>query len=62
LDARDTDRGLNPAFHGRCRDSLFFATAIGIFLGTLARSMPQLGVLFMLVYLPINMLSQQYAP
>ena len=25
---------------------LFFATAIGIFLGTVARSMPQLGLLF----------------
>ena len=36
---------------------LFFATAIGIFLGTVARSMPQLGLLFMLVYLPMNMLS-----
>src|SRR6202034_4567265 len=36
---------------------LFFATAIGIFLGTVARSMPQLGLLYMLVYLPMNMLS-----
>jgi ABC-2 type transport system permease protein len=29
---------------------LFFATAIGIFLGTVACSMPQLGLLYMLVY------------
>ena len=29
---------------------LFFATAIGIFLGTVARSMPQLGLLYLLVY------------
>jgi ABC-2 type transport system permease protein len=36
---------------------LFFATSIGIFLGTVARSMPQLGLLFMLVFLPMNMLS-----
>jgi ABC-2 type transport system permease protein len=36
---------------------LFFATAIGIYLGTIARSMPQLGLLFMLVFLPMNMLS-----
>ena len=31
---------------------LFFATAIGIFLGTVAQSMPQLGLLFMLVFCP----------
>jgi ABC-type multidrug transport system permease subunit len=36
---------------------LFFATAIGIFLGTVARSMPQLGLLYLLVYLPLAMLS-----
>lgn len=41
---------------------LFFATAVGIFLGTLARSMPQLGLLFMLVYLPMNMLSGSNTP
>jgi len=41
---------------------LFFATAIGIFLGTVARSMPQLGLLFMLVYLPMNLLSGSNTP
>ena len=41
---------------------LFFATAIGIFLGTIARSMPQLGLLYMLVYLPMNMLSGSNTP
>jgi ABC-2 type transport system permease protein len=41
---------------------LFFATAIGIFLGTVARSMPQLGLLFMLVYMPMNMLSGANTP
>jgi ABC-2 type transport system permease protein len=41
---------------------LFFATAIGIFLGTVAHSMPQLGLLFMLVYLPMNMLSGSNTP
>ena len=35
---------------------LFFA-AICIFLGTVARSMPELGLLYMLVYLPMNMLN-----
>ncbi len=41
---------------------LFFATSIGIFLGTVANSMPQLGLLFMLVFLPMNMLSGSNTP
>ena len=41
---------------------LFFATAVGIFLGTVARSMPQLGLLFILVFLPMNMLSGGNTP
>jgi ABC-2 type transport system permease protein len=41
---------------------LFFATAVGIFLGTVARSMPQLGLLYMLVYMPMNMLSGSNTP
>jgi ABC-2 type transport system permease protein len=41
---------------------LFFATAIGIFLGTVARSMPQLGLLYMLVAMPMNMLSGANTP
>jgi ABC-2 type transport system permease protein len=41
---------------------LFFATAVGIFLGTVARSMPQFGLMFMLVFLPMNMLSGSNTP
>jgi len=41
---------------------LFFATAVGIFLGTIARSMPQLGLLFMLVAMPMNILSGSNTP
>jgi len=41
---------------------LFFACAVGIFLGTVARSMPQLGLLYMLVYLPMNVLSGSNTP
>ena len=41
---------------------LFFATAIGIFLGTIARSMPQLGLLYLLVYMPMMMLSGSNTP
>jgi ABC-2 type transport system permease protein len=41
---------------------LFFATAIGIFLGTIARSMPQLGLLVIMIVLPMNMLSGGHTP
>ncbi|GLH78130.1 ABC transporter permease [Bradyrhizobium sp. SSBR45G] len=41
---------------------LFFATAVGLFLGTIARSMPQLGLLYILVAVPINMLSGGMTP
>ncbi|SUC40754.1 ABC-2 type transporter [Proteus mirabilis] len=37
--------------------SLFATTSIGIFLGTMARSMPQFGLLMIMVLLPLNMLS-----
>ena len=54
--------GSIPLFMLGVVDYLFFATAIGIFLGTVARSMPQLGLLYMLVYLPMNMLSGGNTP
>ena len=41
---------------------LFFATAIGIFLATIARTMPQLGLLYMLVAMPLNLLSGANTP
>ncbi|MBV1699377.1 MAG: ABC transporter permease [Hyphomicrobiales bacterium] len=41
---------------------LFFACAIGIFIGTVARSMPQLGLLYLLIFLPMNMLSGSNTP
>ena len=41
---------------------LFFATAIGIFLGTVARSMPQLGLLFMMIAMPMILLSGGNTP
>ncbi len=41
---------------------LFFATAIGLLLGTVAQSMPQLGLLFILVVLPMNLLSGGSTP
>jgi len=41
---------------------LLFSTSLGIFLATLARSMPQFGLLFILVALPMNMLSGGQTP
>ncbi len=41
---------------------LFATTSLGIFLGTVARSMPQLGLLLILVLLPLEMLSGAMTP
>lgn len=41
---------------------LFATTSMGIFLGTVARSMPQFGLLLMLVLLPLQMLSGGITP
>jgi ABC-2 type transport system permease protein len=41
---------------------LFFATSIGVYLATIARTMPQLGLLFMIVAIPLNMLSGSNTP
>jgi len=41
---------------------LFSATALGIFLATLARSMPQFGLLALLVFIIMNMLSGVHSP
>ncbi|MBN9120531.1 MAG: ABC transporter permease, partial [Planctomycetes bacterium] len=49
-------------FMGGAALHLFAATALGIFLGTFARSMPQFGLLLMLVLLPLQMLSGGVTP
>ena len=54
--------GSVPLFLAGVAIYVFFATAIGIFLGTVARSMPQLGLLYMLVAIPMNMLSGSNTP
>ena len=41
---------------------LFSTTSLGILLGTVARSMPQLGLLMLLLILPLNMLSGGMTP
>jgi ABC-2 type transport system permease protein len=54
--------GSVPLFLGGVVIYLFFATAIGIFLATIARSMPQLGLLYILVAVPLMLLSGSNTP
>ncbi|PXV80611.1 ABC-2 type transport system permease protein [Nitrosomonas eutropha] len=41
---------------------LFATTSMGIFLGTVARSMPQMGLLMIIILLPLQMLSGGMTP
>ena len=54
--------GSIPLFMAGVTLYLFFATSVGIFLSTIARTMPQLGLLFILVAVPLNMLSGSNTP
>ncbi|MFO1378855.1 MAG: ABC transporter permease [Chitinivorax sp.] len=54
--------GSVPLFLGGAALYLFSAASIGIFLGTLARSMPQFGLLFMLSIIPLQLLSGGVTP
>ena len=54
--------GSIPLFLSGVAVYLFFATSIGVFLATIARTMPQLGLLYMLVALPLNLLSGSNTP
>jgi ABC-2 type transport system permease protein len=54
--------GSIPLFLAGTALLLFATTSLGIFLGTLARSMPQLGLLLMLVLLPMEILSGSVTP
>lgn len=54
--------GSIPLFLAGTALYLFFTASLGIFLGTLAGSMPQFGLLFFLVVLPMNMLSGGFTP
>lgn len=49
-------------FLAGCALNLFATTSMGIYLGTIARSMPQLGLLMILVLLPLEMLSGGMTP
>jgi ABC-2 type transport system permease protein len=54
--------GSVPLFMAGVALYLFFATSVGIYLATIARTMPQLGLLFILVAVPLNMLSGSNTP
>lgn len=54
--------GSIPLFLAGAALYLFFTASLGIFLGTLAGSMPQFGLLFFLTVLPMNMLSGGFTP
>ena len=55
-------QGSVPLFLGGAALHLFATTSMGIFMGTFARSMPQFGLLLMLVVLPLQMLSGGQTP
>lgn len=54
--------GSVPLFLAGAVLHLFAMTSIGIFLGTIARSMPQFGLLLLLIYMPLQMLSGGQTP
>jgi ABC-2 type transport system permease protein len=54
--------GSVPLFLAGTALHLFAATALGIFMATVARSMPQFGMLTVLVLLPLEMLSGSFSP
>ncbi len=55
-------QGSVPLFLGGTAVHLFATASMGILLGTFARSMPQLGLLLMLVLMPLQMLSGGATP
>jgi len=54
--------GSVPLFMAGVALYLFFTTAVGILLGTIARSMSQLGLLYIMIALPMNLLSGANTP
>lgn len=54
--------GSIPLFLAGAALLLFATTSLGIFMGTVARSMPQLGLLMILIIMPLQMLSGGLTP
>lgn len=55
-------QGSIPLFAGGVALHLFATTSMGIFFGTVARSMPQLGLLIILTLMPLQILSGGMTP
>ncbi|MFV0372385.1 MAG: ABC transporter permease, partial [Azonexus sp.] len=55
-------QGSLPLFFSGAALCLFATTSMGIFLATLARNMPQFGMLMLLILLPLEMLSGGSTP
>ncbi len=55
-------QGSVPLFLTGTALQLFATTALGIYLGTIARSMPQFGLLVVLILLPLEVLSGSFTP
>ncbi len=55
-------QGSLPLFLAGTAMQLLATTALGIYLGTVARSMPQFGLLLMLILLPLEVLSGSFTP
>jgi ABC-2 type transport system permease protein len=55
-------QGSMPLFVAGMMLHLFATTSMGIFLGTVARSMPQMGLLMLIILLPLQMLSGGLTP
>jgi ABC-2 type transport system permease protein len=55
-------QGSVPLFLAGTALHLFAATSLGIFMATMARSMPQFGMLAVLILLPLQMLSGTFSP
>ncbi len=55
-------QGSIPLFLAGTALQLFATTVLGIYLGTVARTMPQFGLLLMLVLLPLMVLSGSFTP
>jgi ABC-2 type transport system permease protein len=55
-------QGAIPLFLAGTGVHLFATTSMGVFLGTIARSMPQFGMLIILVLIPLEMLSGGQTP
>lgn len=60
--AQSKSTTLEEAFINYLEEVAFATTSLGIFIGTIARSMPQFGLLMMLILMPLQILSGGTTP